>query len=88
MGGGATMEKKISVGMAQYELNIINKNLDELQEALLGLIEKPCYVAEVLMGAMIKEAKQAGRTLAMAGYVNEDDLLADYMDSQQKEEKA
>jgi hypothetical protein len=75
------MEKRLSVETAQEELNLINRNLDELEEALLGLIGEPSHVAEVLMGDMIKQAKHAQRIVDFAGYADEDSLLADFMQS-------
>lgn len=75
------MEKRLSVETAQEELNLINRNLDELEEALLGLIGAPSYVAELLMGDLIKQAKQAQRVVDLAGYTNDEELLADFMQS-------
>lgn len=75
------MEKRLSVETAQEELNQINRNLDELEEALLGLIGAPSHVAEVLMGDLIEQAKQAQRIVDLAGYTNDEELLADFMQS-------
>lgn len=76
--------KPISIETAQNELYEINNRVDQLMEALLSYIEKPCYPAEVLLEAIIRESREYGRILAKAGYVSDEDLLADYM-SLQKE---
>lgn len=81
------MEKKISLRIAQEELNRINGNIDELEEALLGLIGAPSHVAEVLMGDLIKQGKAAQRVLDMAGYTSDEELLADFMQSPAGQEK-
>lgn len=73
--------KRPSVESAQEELNMINKRIDELEEALLGLIGESSHVAEVLMGDLIKQAKQAQRVVDLAGYTNDEELLADFMQS-------
>ena len=75
------MEKKISLRIAQEELNRINGNIDELEEALLGLIGESSHVAELLMGDLTKQAKQAQRIVDLAGYTNDEELLADFMQS-------
>jgi hypothetical protein len=74
----------MSIEKAQNELYEINCRTEQLQEALLAYIEKPCYPAEVLLEAIMKESREYGRILAKAGYVSDEDLLADYM-SLQKE---
>ena len=76
--------KPISIKMAQNELYEITSKTDQLQEALLAYIEKPCYPAEVLLEELMRESREYGRILAKAGYVSDEDLLADYM-SLQKE---
>lgn len=77
--------KPISIETAQNELYEINNRTDQLQEALLAYIEKPCYPAEVLLEAIMKESREYGRILARAGYVSDEDLLADYISQQKKE---
>lgn len=79
--------KPISIETAQNELYEINNRIDQLQEALLAYIEKPCYPAEVLLEAIMKESREHGRILQKAGFVSDEDLFMAYMDSQQKEEK-
>lgn len=79
--------KRPSVESAQEELNMINKRIDELEEALLGLIGAPSHVAEVLMGDLIKQGKAAQRVLDMAGYTSDEELLADFMQSPAGQEK-
>jgi hypothetical protein len=74
----------ISIETAQNELYEINCRTEQLREALLAYIEKPCYPAEVLLEELMRESREYGRILAKAGYVSDEDLLADYM-SLQKE---
>lgn len=77
--------KPISIETAQDELYEITSKTDQLQEALLSYIEKPCYPAEVILEAIIRESREYGRILAKAGYVSDEDLLVDYISQQKKE---
>jgi hypothetical protein len=79
------MEKRLSLNTAREELDRIHGNIDELQEALLDLIGKPSYVADVLLGALCQEARAAQRVVDRAGYRDYEELLADYMAQVNKE---
>lgn len=72
------MDKRISLRTAYEELERIHKDLGESEEALQQMAGES-HVADLLIGDLIKQTREAQRIVDLAGYRSYEELLADYL---------